>query len=159
MSRQEGVALVLMTYSHLLVPSDGSDLSSRSIDHAVKLAAALGARITFLHVQANTPIPLIGLGEKLDVQTMELLLAASHQESDRILEQAGLAAAMGGVPAQCERVPGDMPHRAIVDTAQRLGCDLILMASHGRRGLPGLLIGSETQRVLALAHCPVLVYR
>ncbi len=159
MSRQEGVALVLMPYSHLLVPSDGSDLSSHAIVHAVKLAAALGARITFLHVQANTPIPLIGLGEKLDVQTMELLLAASHQESDRILEQAGQAAAMAGVSAQCERVPGDMPHRAIVDTAQRLGCDLILMASHGRRGLPGLLIGSETQRVLALAPCPVLVYR
>ena len=159
MSRQEGAALLLMPYSHLLVPSDGSELSSRAIDHAVNLAAALGARITFLHVVANTPIPLIGLGERLDVQTMELLIAASHQESDRILDQASLAASLAGVSAQCERVPGDLPHRAIVDTAQRLGCDLILMASHGRRGLPGLLIGSETQRVLALAHCPVLVFR
>ena len=159
MSRQEGAAMLLMPYSHLLVPSDGSELSSRAIDHAVNLAVALGARITFLHVVANTPIPLIGLGERLDVQTMELLIAASHQESDRILDQASLAASLAGVSAQCERVPGDLPHRAIVDTAQRLGCDLILMASHGRRGLSGLLIGSETQRVLTLAHCPVLVYR
>jgi nucleotide-binding universal stress UspA family protein len=151
--------MLLMPYSHLLVPSDGSELSSRAIDHAVNLAVALGARITFLHVVANTPIPLIGLGERLDVQTMELLIAASHQESDRILDQASLAASLAGVSAQCERVPGDLPHRAIVDTAQRLGCDLILMASHGRRGLSGLLIGSETQRVLTLAHCPVLVYR
>ena len=83
--------MLLMPYSHLLVPSDGSELSSRAIDHAVNLAAALGARITFLHVVANTPIPLIGLGERLDVQTMELLIAASHQESDRILDQASLA--------------------------------------------------------------------
>jgi nucleotide-binding universal stress UspA family protein len=120
---------------------------------------ALGARITFLHVQASTPIPLVGLGAKLDVQTMELLIAASHLESDRILEEAGKAAEEAGVPAQCERVPGDTPHRAIVDTAERLGCDLILMASHGRRGISGFLVGSETQRVLALAHCPVLVYR
>jgi len=148
-----------MPYSHLLVPSDGSDLSRRAVDHAVRLAAALMARITFLHVQASTPIPLVGLGEKLDVQTMELLIAASHRESDRILEEAGVAADEAGVPAQCERVPGDTPHRAIVDTAERLGCDLILMASHGRRGISGFLVGSETQRVLALAHCPVLVYR
>ncbi len=159
MSRQEAAVLVVMPYSHLLVPSDGSDLSRRAIDHAVSLAAALGARITFLNVEAITPIPLVGLGEKLDVQTMELLLAASHRESDRILEEASVAAATAGVSAQCERVPGDLPHRVIVDTAQRLGCDLILMASHGRRGLSGLLIGSETQRVLTLAHCPVLVFR
>jgi nucleotide-binding universal stress UspA family protein len=148
-----------MPYSHLLVPSDGSDLSRRAVDHAVSLAAALGGRITFLHVQASMPIPLVGLGEKLDVQTMELLIAASHRESDRILEEADEAAAKAGVPAQCERVPGDTPHRAIVETAERLGCDLILMASHGRRGISGFLVGSETQRVLALAHCPVLVYR
>jgi len=148
-----------MPYTHLLVPSDGSDLSRRAIDHALKLAGALGARITFLHVESSTPIPLIGLGERLDVQTMELLIAASHQESDRILDQAGGAAAGAGVSAQCERIPGEIPHRVIVETAQRLGCGLILMASHGRRGLPGLLLGSETQRVLALAHCPVLVFR
>jgi nucleotide-binding universal stress UspA family protein len=159
MSRQEAAVPPLMPYSHLLVPSDGSDLSHRAIDHALRLAAALGARITFLHVQPSTPIPLIGLGEKLDVQTMELLIAAGHRQSDRILDEAAEAAAAAGVAAQCERVPGDTPHRAIVETAQRLGCDLILMASHGRRGISGLLIGSETQRVLALAHCPVLVDR
>lgn len=148
-----------MPYSHILVPSDGSELSQRAVAHAVELASKLGARLTFLHVHANLPLPLGGLGEALEPRTMEALIAASRQESERILEEAAAVAERAGVPARCERVPGDLPHRGILSTAQRLGCDLIVMASHGRRGLSGLLIGSETQRVLAEAACPVLVHR
>ena len=148
-----------MPYSHILVPSDGSDLSKRAIAHAVQLASRLGARVTFVHVHANVPLPLGGLGEALEPRTMEALIAASLKDSDRILEEAAAAAEQAGVSARCERVPGDLPHRGIVATASRLGCDLIVMASHGRRGLSGLLIGSETQRVLAEAPCPVLVHR
>lgn len=148
-----------MPYSHILVPSDGSDLSLHAIEHAVELARRLGARLTFLHVHASVPLPLGGLGEALEPRTMEALIAASLQESDRILEQAAAVAETSGVPARCERVPGDLPHRGIVATAERLGCDLIVMASHGRRGLQGLLLGSETQRVLSQAPCPVLVHR
>ena len=148
-----------MPYAHILVPSDGSELSQRAIDHAVQLASRLGARLTFLHVHANVPLPLGGLGEALDPRTMEALIAASLQDSDRILEAAAAVAERAGVPARCERVPGDLPHRGILDAAERLGCDLIVMASHGRRGLSGLLIGSETQRVLNQAPCPVLVHR
>lgn len=148
-----------MPYSHILVPSDGSELSERAIAHAVQLAARLGAQITFLHVHANVPLPLGGLGEALEPRTMEALIAASLQESDRILDQAATAAEQAGVAARCERVPGDLPHRGILATAERLGCDLIVMASHGRRGMEGLLLGSETQRVLLRATVPVLVVR
>lgn len=148
-----------MPYSHILVPSDGSDLSRRAIEHAVQLASRVGAKLTFLHVHANVPLPLSGLGEALDPRTMEALIAANLQESDRILEEAAALAEAAGVPARCERVPGDLPHRGILTTAARLGCDLIVMASHGRRGLSGLLLGSETQRVLAESPCPVLVHR
>lgn len=148
-----------MPYSHILVPSDGSDLSRRAIEHAVLLASRLGAQLTFLHVHANVPLPLSGLGEALDPRTMEALIAANLQESDRILEEAATLAEAAGVQARCERVPGDLPHRGILATATRLGCDLIVMASHGRRGLGGLLLGSETQRVLAESPCPVLVHR
>ena len=148
-----------MPYSHLLVPSDGSELSRRAIEQAVQLAARLGARITFLHVLANIPIPLGGLGEALDPRTLEALIAAGRSESERILAEAAAAADQAGVACDCERLSGDLPHRGIVATAERLGCDLIVMASHGRRGLSGLLIGSETQRVLAAAPCPVLVHR
>ena len=145
-----------MPYTHLLVPSDGSEMSSRAVTQAVQLARAVGARLTFLHVQAHAPIPLIGMGEMLDVKTMELLIAANRKESDAILEQAMAAATEAGVSASCERVPGDLPHRGILEAAERLGSDLIVMASHGRRGLSGLLLGSETQRVLVQAPCPVL---
>ncbi len=148
-----------MPYRHLLVPSDGSDLSLRAVRHAVALAGALGARITFFHAQASVPVQVVGLGEMLDASTMEALLSASRKDADQILEDALAVAKEAGVSADAERVMSDLPHQAIVEAAERLGCDLILMASHGRRGLVGLLIGSETQRVLVQAHCPVLVYR
>ena len=99
------------------------------------------------------------MGEILDARTIEALIAAGLRESDHILSQASQAAAAAGVPASCERVNSDLPHRAIVETAARLGCDLIVMASHGRRGLGGLLLGSETQRVLVQSPGPVLVVR
>lgn len=145
--------------SHFLVPSDGSEASRRAIDHAVALAGRLGARITFLHVQPHVPLPLSGLGDTLDPRTLQALSEASRQQSERILAEAAAIAAAQGLPASCERVSGDLPHRAIVATAQRLGCDLIVMASHGRHGLQGLLLGSETQKVLQEAPCPVLVHR
>ncbi|MFN5117948.1 MAG: universal stress protein [Cyanobacteriota bacterium] len=148
-----------MLYSHLLVPSDGSELSARAVDQALALASALGARITFLHAQPRAPLPVVGMGEILDARTIEALIAAGLRESDHILSQASEAAAAAGVAVSCERVNSDLPHRAIVETAARLGCDLIVMASHGRRGLGGLLLGSETQRVLVQSSCPVLVVR
>jgi nucleotide-binding universal stress UspA family protein len=148
-----------MEFSHFLVPSDGSERSRRAIDQAVALAARLGARITFLHVHPSAPLTLTGLGDSLDPRTLELLIAAGLRESDRILAEASAQAGQAGVPFACERQSGDQPHRAILSSAERLGCDLIVMASHGRRGLQGLLLGSETQRVLAQAPCPVLVHR
>ncbi|MEB3321766.1 MAG: universal stress protein [Synechococcaceae cyanobacterium] len=148
-----------MTYSHLLVPSDGSERSLEAVRQAVALAKALGARLTFLHAQASVPIPVIGMGEMLDPHTMDLLVEAGQKDAERILAEAKQVAAGEGMEAATERVLNDLPHRAIAETAERLGCDLIVMASHGRGGLPGLLLGSETQRVLVQSGIPVLVVR
>lgn len=148
-----------MPFTHLLVPSDGSDRSAQAVNKALELAGALGARVTFLHARARLPVPVLGMGEMLDARTMDTLLEASLKDSSSILEQAAEAARAAGIDASCERVDQDLPHRAILDAAGRLGCDLIVMASHGRRGLGGLLLGSETQRVLVQATCPVLVVR
>jgi len=148
-----------MAYSHVLVPSDGSPASSRAMAAAVELARCCGARLTVLHVQPGLLLPIGSLGEPLEPRTLERLLAASLRESERILEEGTALARAAGVEVGCERIPGDHPHRTIVETAERLGCDLIVMASHGRRGLAGLLLGSETQKVLAHAPCPVLVHR
>jgi nucleotide-binding universal stress UspA family protein len=148
-----------MTYTHLLVPSDGSELSTKAVEEAVKLARSCGARITFVHAQPNVPLPVMGMGDMLDAATMEALTAATRREADRLLDDAARIASAAGVSATCERVSSDLPHRVIVEAAQRLSCDLIVMGCHGRRGLQGLLLGSETQRVLLQAPCPVLVVR
>jgi nucleotide-binding universal stress UspA family protein len=148
-----------MAYTHLLVPSDGSELSRKALQEAVKLARCCGARITVLHAQPAVPLPVVGMGDMLDASTMEALIAATRRDSDRLLDAAARTAAEAEVTTSCERVVSDLPHKVILEAAERLGCDLIVMGSHGRRGLQGLLLGSQTQRVLLNAPCPVLVVR
>jgi nucleotide-binding universal stress UspA family protein len=148
-----------MTYRHLLVPTDGSELSDRAVDQAVNLAAALGARLRILHVQVSFPISLVGVGELVEPSTVDALLAASQQRAETILAAAMAQAKQAGVVAEQSLLVNPQPHQAIIQEAQAQACDLIVMASHGRRGLEGLLIGSETQRVLTHSNCPVLVVR
>jgi hypothetical protein len=148
-----------MPYQHLLVPSDGTRLSDQALAQAIALAKALGARLTLLHVQPPLPVSLIGMGDMLDPATIESLSLAAEQESRRIVEEARSAAGSHDLEIQTEVLKQELPHRAIVEAAKRHGCDLIVMASHGRRGLSGLLLGSETQRVLLHASVPVLVVR
>jgi nucleotide-binding universal stress UspA family protein len=148
-----------MTYRHLLVPTDGSEISERAVDQAVSLAGALGARLRILHVQVSFPISLVGVGELVEPSTVDALMAATQQRAEAILHQAMARAAAAGVEAEQSLLVNPQPHQAILEEARAHGCDLIVMASHGRRGLEGLLIGSETQRVLSQSSCPVLVVR
>ena len=145
-----------MPYSHLLVPTDGSERSLRAVREAVGLAAALGARITVLTVEQQPRMPVPGMGERLDAAT---LASAARQESERVVNEALAIAAAAGVAATAERISGERPHRAIVAATDRLACDLIVMASHGRRGFQRMLLGSQTQRVLVQAGVPVRVIR
>lgn len=148
-----------MTYRHLLVPTDGSELSSRAVAQAAALAAAVGADLHVLHVLSSFPISLVGVGELVEASTVEALVAASRHQAETILEQAVAVAAAAGVSATAGSRQGSQPHREILAEAEARGCDLIVMASHGRQGLEGLLIGSETQRVLIHSRIPVLVVR
>lgn len=148
-----------MVYHHLLVPSDGTQLSLRALDQALALAKALGSQVTLLHVQPPLPVPLVGMGDMLDPSTVDSLSQTAEKESARILQEGQAAGQAAGVALRTEVVKQDLPYRAIVEAAKRHGCDLIVMASHGRKGLSGLLIGSETQRVLLHAPIPVLVVR
>ena len=148
-----------MTYRHILVPTDGSEISERAVEQAVSLAAALGARLRVLHVQVSFPISLVGVGELVEPSTVDALMAATQQRAETILGEAMARAAAAGVEAEQSLLVNPQPHQAILEEARTHGCDLIVMASHGRRGLEGLLIGSETQRVLTQSNCPVLVVR
>jgi nucleotide-binding universal stress UspA family protein/hemerythrin-like domain-containing protein len=142
-------------YRHLLVPLDDSPLTVTTVGRAVEFARSLGAKITFLHARPDYGATSIAALERV------LSPAAFNDgiagESRGILAKAQVAAQAAGVPCDCVVVTSDRPYEAIVDTARARACDLIFMASHGRRGLRSLMLGSQTQNVLQNTTVPVLV--
>lgn len=150
-------------FRHLLVPTDGSDLSDGTIRRAVSYARQTGATITFFHALANLAMPpqasIYGDPVLLDPAVVEQFGKAELAYAAALLERArGMAEEVG---VDCDTAVGNHPvvYEAIIEAANRHGCDLIFMASHGRRGLVGLLLGSETQQVLTHTDLPVLVFR
>lgn len=144
-------------YKRILIPSDGSEASQRAILAGVDFARELGAEVVGLTV---TPaFHVLSTDSEMLEDTPEQFTANSAARAGRILADVENAAREAGVPYRGEHVVDDDPYAAIVATAQRLGCDLITMASHGRRGLKGPLLGSETQKVLVHSTVPVLVHR
>ena len=148
-----------MPYRHLLVPTDGSELSVRALDQAIGLAKVLGAQLTVLHAQPPVPLPILGLGDAIDPVTIDTMMRATREGAVAVMDAAIAQVRAAGLQASQQAVEHASPHLAIVTAARELGCDLIVMASHGRRGLEGLLLGSETQKVLTHARLPVLVVR
>lgn len=146
-------------YKHILVPTDGSPLSRAAALAAVKLARALNARVTGLFAApAATPLAYRGLlpvGLRSPQENAEL----SEKAASRYLDVIDKAASAAGVRYESIHVTSDFPADTILQVATKKKCDLIYMASHGRRGLAGVLIGSETQKVLARAKISVLVHR
>ena len=142
-------------YRHLLVPVEESQLSVRTVGRAVEFARSIGARITFLHARS-------GYGAS-SIAALERVLAPADLddrvagEARGIVAKAESAAQAAGVPCEGVVVSSDRPFEAILDTARARGCDLIFMASHGRRGMRALVLGSQTQKVLQNTTIPVLV--
>jgi len=142
-------------YRHLLVPLDGSELGTGLVTQALAFAAALGAKITFFTMREDYGASDEGaLARTLSPQAFA---EAAMGEANAILAKAIAAAGAAGV--ECEGVArtGARPYELILEIAAERGCDLIYMASHGRRGVRALIIGSQTQKVLAHATLPVLV--
>ena len=146
-------------FKHILVPTDGSALSDNTIARAVSFAKESGARITFFYSQPDFPMPIYGEGALIDPTTPEQFANSAASEAEAILGKARSAAEAAGVACDSDTAVNEVPYEAIIDAADRHGCDLIFMASHGRRGIAGLLLGSETQKVLTHSKTPVLVYR
>jgi len=144
-------------FKHILIPTDGSDLSRKAVLYGVQLAKSCGAKVTGLTV--SEPYRVVAVDavlvplDEADYEEQSLAL------SKRALDQVKIAADAAGVQCETVREVHDQPYRAIVDAGQALGCDLIVMASHGRRGISALLLGSETSKVLTHSTIPVLVYR
>jgi nucleotide-binding universal stress UspA family protein len=146
-------------YKHILVPVDGSDLSRHASASAVKLASALDARLSFLYVQPDYPSPIVGEGALIAPENREDFYRGTQEVADAVLSQALAVAQAAGVNGTTRTETSDIVWQVITRTAQTEQCDLIFMASHGRRGLTSLLIGSETHKVLTHTTIPVLVYR
>ncbi|HCO78109.1 universal stress protein [Hydrogenophilus thermoluteolus] len=146
-------------FRHLLVPTDGSELALAAVERAVAFAKALNARITFFYAQPDFPLPVYGEGALIDPTTPEQFRKAAQEEANTILNSAKEKASEAGVEADTDTVVSDAPADAIIDAAQRHGCDLIFIASHGRSGIARLLLGSVTNKVLSHTKLPVLVYR
>lgn len=142
-------------YRHLLVPLDDSPLSTDTVNQAVQFARTLGAKVTFFHARADYGASSLGALERvMSPATFNDHIAG---EARAILAKAEVVARAAGVPHDSAVVTSDRPYEAILGAASARGCDLIFIASHGRRGIKGLMLGSETQKVLQHATIPVLV--
>lgn len=146
-------------FRHLLVPTDGSELSDETVASAVQFAAETKASITFLYVRPDYPVSYFGEGALVDPTTPESFADMTQKVAQEILDRSSAVAQAHGVACDTHSRINDLPYESIIETATEKGCDLIYMASHGRRGLVGLLLGSETQKVLTHSSIPVLVYR
>ncbi|MBP6899738.1 MAG: universal stress protein [Burkholderiaceae bacterium] len=143
-------------YQRILVPTDGSEITTKAVQTAVSLAKLGGASLVTLSVKE--PFPYSAISEMQPVPPQEFYDAQERIAADRV--KAVIAAAQAaGVACEGSTVEALHPWEAILDLAKDKGCDLIVMASHGRRGMAALLIGSETSRVLTHSPLPVLVVK
>jgi nucleotide-binding universal stress UspA family protein len=143
-------------FRHILIPTDGSLLSSAAVESGVALARDAGAKVTVLAVVEPVQLWWTESGQLADSKTGQ---SPASEEISLHLADAERKAKAQGVPCTVLQVAHEHPYRAIVDTAKKSGCDLIAMASHGRRGVNALVVGSETTKVLTHSSIPVLVYR
>ncbi len=146
-------------FKHILVPTDGSELSTDTIRRAVSFAKEAGARVRFFFAKPDYPVAFYGEGALIDPTTPEKFAEMAELQAREILDACEKLASAAGIACEAVSVTSEIPYEAIIAEAQEAGCDLIFMASHGRRGISGLLLGSETQKVLTHSNIPVLVYR
>jgi nucleotide-binding universal stress UspA family protein len=144
-------------YKHILIPTDGSSLSDQAIRQGVVLAKSLHARVT--GVTVSPAFHTFAVDPLMVTDTPAKYAKDCEARAAKALAVIKNAAAEDGVPCNVVHVVKDHPHEAIIETAGAEGCDLIFMASHGRKGLAAVVLGSETTKVLTHSKIPVLVCR
>ena len=143
-------------YQHILIPTDGSELAERAVTHGLSLAKFVGAKVTVIIVVER----LAGWLSFAETATAEAFAKYTEQikkYNASVLDRVANAAKQAGVPCDTIQVQDVQPYEAIIATATDRGCDLIVMASHGRGGLSAVVLGSVTNKVLTYAKIPVLV--
>lgn len=148
-------------YKQILIPTDGSELSEKTVTHGIGLAREFGAAVTVVtvthpfHSIAGEPEMVVAMPDDYKDFVHRYLTS----ESDASLAFAQTAAQDAGIECETISVEHEHPYRAIIECANQRNCDLIVMASHGRRGIAAVVLGSETTKVLTHSKIPVLVYR
>ncbi len=147
-------------YKHILVSTDGSTLSDTAVERGIAFAKAIKAKLTAVHVVPEFQMVADeGFVAPMSAQFKERYEKASRASAQNVLDKVEKMAKTAGVDFDGVVVSSDIPYQQIIHTAQKSKCDLIMMASHGRRGLSGMLLGSETSKVLTHSKIPVLVVR
>ena len=146
-------------FKHILVPTDGSELSQNAVRNAVSFAQEVGAKVTVFYAKPEYPVTYYGEGVLIDTTSPERFEELADSQAQEILGFVENLCNEAGVPCSKMSLTSDIPYEGIVEATKQSGCDLIFMASHGRKGLTSLLLGSETQKVLMHSTIPVLVYR
>ena len=144
-------------YQHILIPIDGSELSQQAIEHGIALAKSVNAKVTVMTVTA--PFQLFAIEPGIVTDTPEQYEKRAEALAAKDLNAAMEVAKAARISCDIIRVEHEHPYRAIIDTAAQKSCDLIVMASHGRRGISAVVLGSETVKVLTHSAVPVLVVR
>ncbi len=146
-------------YKHLLVPLDGSKFALRALDAAAELANATGAKLTAVTVSPTYPTIMAADGYMIEPVSPEEWDKSMAKSAERIRRAAEKRIAAKDLELGFVTVMFDQPYMGIIESAKRRKCDLIVMASHGRRGISALVLGSETTKVLTHSKIPVLVCR
>ena len=149
-------------YANILLSTDGSDVAKKGVEHGIALAKSLNAKVAVITITEPLPVDY-GSGHASgwipSQEEFDRYDAACKERADKVLGEAGAMAEKIGISAELLHVSSPHPASAIIETAKSRGCDLIVMASHGRRGFSKLWLGSQTSEVLADGSVPVLVVR
>ena len=144
-------------YHHILIPTDGSALATTAVKQGLDFAKAIGANVTVLTV--HEPFHIFTLETEMITDTYSAFKEHSKKYAKSILEKVDALAQARNIKCETLDLESDYPYEAIITTAKKKKCDLIAMASHGHGGVKAMILGSETQKVLAHSTIPVLVYR
>jgi nucleotide-binding universal stress UspA family protein len=145
-------------YRHILIPTDGSELAEQAVTNGLSLANSLGAKVTVIIVEEPNWLGVSSFAEHGAFEELGRYTEQIKNYTASTLNRATDAAKRAGVPCDTIQVKDAQPYQAIIATAEDKGCDLIVMASHGRSGLSAVVLGSVTNKVLTHTKIPVLVY-
>jgi nucleotide-binding universal stress UspA family protein len=143
-------------FKKILVPTDGSAFSLSAATTATQLARSQGAQVIGVYV--IDPFPYIGIGDA-SAAGLQSYLAESRSVAGQALDALGKVCAAEGVPFAGDTIERNVVYEGVIETANAEGCDLIVMASHGRKGVKALILGSVAQKVLTHARMPVLIVK